>query len=29
MKKDYLKTTVELQSTKLELAHKLAQKELE
>ena len=29
MKKDYLTTTVELQSTKLKLAYKLAQKELE
>ena len=29
MKKDYLTTTVELQSTKIELAHKIAQKELE
>lgn len=29
MKKDYLTTTVELQSTKIEVAHKIAQKELE
>ena len=29
MKKDYLTTTVELQSTKIKLAHELAQKELE
>ena len=29
MKKDYLTTTVELQSTKIELAHEIAQKELE
>ena len=29
MKKDYLTTTIELQSTKIELAHKIAQKELE
>lgn len=29
MKKDYLTTIVELQSTKIELAHKTAQTELE
>ena len=29
MKKDYLTTTIELQSTKIELAHEIAQKELE
>lgn len=29
MKRDYLTTTVELQSTKIELAHRIAQKELE
>lgn len=29
MKKDYLSTTIELQSTKIELAHEIAQKELE
>lgn len=29
MKKDYLTTTVELQSTKSEIAHKIAQEELE
>lgn len=29
MKKDYLTTTIELQSIKIELAHELAQKELE
>ena len=29
MKKDYLTTTIELQSTKIEAAHKTAQKELE
>lgn len=29
MKKDYLTTNIELQSIKIELAHKIAQKELE
>ena len=29
MKRDYLTTNVELQSTKIELAHRIAQKELE
>lgn len=29
MKKDYLTTNIELQSTKIELAHQIAQKELE
>ena len=29
MKKDYLTTTVELQSAKVEVAHKIAQEELE
>lgn len=29
LKKDYLTTTIELQSTKIELAHEIAQKELE